>query len=685
MAPILAPGLRSSRRVEVFNVEAEALDPQTVVVTTAEEAEAAENEKRASDILQPHATRVVSKRKEQHKKVLIDNDVSPHVAEVAAGKRFDTGILLGSDKLRLKDGKQIEVQELIERGNNYDGLICFDPLEPDYDGGRLVAKFYWNDGKSPGINSFAHGGRWFPLKHDDGSLQKAIEGSTELRQMCRSFLLAEPSAVGRRAAETAALKILKMGNNRKDLRFEIAKFNREYFGESSSNADGADLTRPLPQSSFPVTKITESYSIKLVDDWRNVRHILDCYGFTYWYDQITKRPCWEHPRVTAVSDNADVQFFAIVASLCAVNGLNVRDLQSYLTTTAAEREKNPVVEVLKSLVWDGKPRLHLVAKALGANERAGQIALRCFFLQACAAADGATIARAKNPLVSGAFEYVLVLAGKQGAGKTKVFRKLLPKKLRSYFCESLILRLHDKDSVKKAISNWIVELGELEATFTASRIADLKAFLSNEQDEIRAPYARAPSRHKRRTVFVATVNEPEFLHDPTGNRRFLVLAVPQIGLELSDDDIEQVWAEFWARYIGGEQWWPTKKENGWLSSYTEQFEEKSDVEQRLMCHYDWDAPPDFAAGRKTPVEILDQFYGVLGRRHSPIELRQTTNALTKHWRRSRYVRTEEGQLRAMRPDGTWVKLKADGKNVGWYLPHPSKDRVQKALSEAGEV
>ena len=45
-----------------------------------------------------------------------------------------------------------------------DGLTMSDPFEPDYDGGNTTkAKFYWNEGKNPKINSQAHGGILYSL------------------------------------------------------------------------------------------------------------------------------------------------------------------------------------------------------------------------------------------------------------------------------------------------------------------------------------------------------------------------------------------------------------------------------------------------------------------------------------------------------------------------------------------
>jgi putative DNA primase/helicase len=41
--------------------------------------------------------------------------------------------------------------------------------------------------------------------------------------------------------------------------------------------------------------------------------------------------------------------------------------------------------------------------------------------------------------------------------------------------DGMMLRPDDRDSVKQVVSHWLVELGELDATFRKSDIAQLKA------------------------------------------------------------------------------------------------------------------------------------------------------------------------------------------------------------------
>ena len=75
-------------------------------------------------------------------------------------RALDGRDLFGSFVVTLDDGKNVTVKEILSNPSVYDGRLCADPLEPDYDGGRAVGRIRL-DGK-PTISSFARGG-------DDGS------------------------------------------------------------------------------------------------------------------------------------------------------------------------------------------------------------------------------------------------------------------------------------------------------------------------------------------------------------------------------------------------------------------------------------------------------------------------------------------------------------------------------------
>ena len=94
----------------------------------------------------------------------------------------------------------------------------------------------------------------------------------------------------------------------------------------------------------------------------------------------------------------------------------------------------------------------------------------------------------------------------------------------------------------------------MQATKKADNEA-IKNFISRSTDKVRLPYARRAQEFPRQCVFSATTNDSEPLKDRTGGRRFWMLksiatsnTTPQRLAILSNDYIEQVWAEVYQRY-----------------------------------------------------------------------------------------------------------------------------------------
>jgi putative DNA primase/helicase len=68
-------------------------------------------------------------------------------------------ILADADLLHFAHLKEpVSVAHAMDNGPEFDGRACADPLEPEYNGSRSTAKFYWNDGRRPLVQSYAHGG-----------------------------------------------------------------------------------------------------------------------------------------------------------------------------------------------------------------------------------------------------------------------------------------------------------------------------------------------------------------------------------------------------------------------------------------------------------------------------------------------------------------------------------------------
>lgn len=236
-------------------------------------------------------------------------------------------------------------------------------------------------------------------------------------------------------------------------------------------------------------------------------------------------------------------------------------VEDHLAVAIRGKNKNPLLKGIKDVEWDGKDWIKKLAKRLkvdkGLTEYRDVILMR-WLIQCVSAWDGAENTPRKDALPK--YEYIFTLGGGQGVNKTTFFTKLMGGKRRRYFHSGSLLKPNDRDSVKQNTSFGMVELGELDATTRKSDIAEIKAFMSNEHDVYRVSYGREDERHRRRTSFCASVNPEEFLVDSTGARRFMYLRLKSV-IKLKGVDFEQVWAQAWSLYRGGERWWIEREDD----------------------------------------------------------------------------------------------------------------------------
>lgn len=294
------------------------------------------------------------------------------------------------------------------------------------------------------------------------------------------------------------------------------------------------------------------------------------------------------PGASFTLDNRANASLAWVESACNRFQIPTGPLQGFLGYLGDLNLFNPVAEWIQSRTWDGIPRLQLFYNTIRAEGEADDI--RVWDLKAAMMRRWmiSAVAAAFNPNGVSAHG-VLVLQGDQYLGKTKWFKSLVPAEL-GVIADGLSLRTDDKDSVKEIVSNWLVELGELDATFRKSDIAQLKAFLTRDRDTLRRPYAKLESEYARRTVFFASVNPRQFLHDPTGNRRYWTIPCEAIDHD-HRLDMQQVWAEVYQmHYLKGETWYLTPEEMAHLNEHNRDHEVLDPIRERLLSRLSWDEP-----------------------------------------------------------------------------------------------
>lgn len=216
--------------------------------------------------------------------------------------------------------------------------------------------------------------------------------------------------------------------------------------------------------------------------------------------------------------------------------------------------------------WDGRARLDYWTIVCGGAEddRYTRLVSAKWLMQ--------VVNRTLNPGCQA--DYVLILEGDQGKGKSTLLKSLLPSV--DLFCEDLsVVTAHqNKDNIIKLHGPAIIELAEMTAVHK-SDVEAVKAFLTTRVDRFRAPFGRNMLNHPRRCVFAGTTNNDDYLRDSTGNRRYWPVRLTQVNIPLLIANRDQIWAEALHRLRAGE-----------LTYLEEEDEKVAKLEQEMRMEQD---------------------------------------------------------------------------------------------------
>lgn len=260
---------------------------------------------------------------------------------------------------------------------------------------------------------------------------------------------------------------------------------------------------------------------------------------------------------------------------------------------ASKNAFHPVRDFLTRLKWDGVHRLNDVASKIlkvrsdSVEEAAlSKLLVRRWFIGLVA-----------RPLAPGCkLDTALILEGAQGIGKSTFFRAIAGE----WFSDTEMAL--DKDAMMQLRGAWIYEWAELDVMGRQS-VTRVKAFLSSTEDKFRPPFGRTPATVPRGGVIVGTTNNQDFLHDPSGSRRFWVVSVGMIDVGLLRAQREQLLAEAVAAHLSGERYWLEEEEERRREALAIRFADSDPWEDRVL---------EFAVAQKRvrPEDVLLQALNV---------------------------------------------------------------------------
>ena len=222
--------------------------------------------------------------------------------------------------------------------------------------------------------------------------------------------------------------------------------------------------------------------------------------------------------------------------------------------------------------WDGKDRVTPLAERIPTDYKEWAHLFHLWMRSMVAMWLG------KGQLTGNAL--VPLLIGRQGCGKSRFCRILMPREVMDYYNDRINFK-NESDLNLGLTSFGLINLDEFDKITQRQQIV-LKYLLSTADLKYRPPYGKAYSQHRRYASFIGTTNETHPLSDPTGSRRFIcTLITGDIDFQTPVDH-PQLYAQLKAEISQGQRYWLTKDEERQLMEHNLVFQQLNGLGEMLL-------------------------------------------------------------------------------------------------------
>lgn len=270
-------------------------------------------------------------------------------------------------------------------------------------------------------------------------------------------------------------------------------------------------------------------------------------------------------------------------------------LEAMVHRAALNRIVSPVRDYLESLTWDGQPRLETCLPGVRITDFSRMVARKSLV---------AAVARAFVPGIK--WDQSLILYGDEGLGKSLWIERM------SKGWTAELGDLKSKDTLQIVARTWIAVADEGHSLKKADS-GTMKAFMTRQTDVYRTPYETVPTEHPRRCVVWGSTNEETFLRREAGNRRFLIVKCGPYDIDaLTEEYVDQVWAEAVHYYRAGERLWLDTEEAAQAIEEREVFTEENPLAGLIGAYLDMPVPENWYQMSSTARFTYRQNYLELG-------------------------------------------------------------------------
>lgn len=334
------------------------------------------------------------------------------------------------------------------------------------------------------------------------------------------------------------------------------------------------------RATLPDWKVTQDGAkVRPHSTTENVAALADLLGIGIRYNVMSRKAEITIPGLKTERDDHDTAALARFGDGAVRAGLQREGMKELVDAVAGTNPHHPVLGWIEATPWDTISRGQLFHESFVLVD-IRHAKLRASLLDAWMLQGIGALLETDGVSAQG----ILVINGPQGVNKTRKIANLCP--VPGAVLTGIHLDPLDKDSVFQATSAWVTELGEIDSTFRKADVSAMKAFTDRRVDVLRRPYAKTDNTYRRRTIFAGTVNGTGYLADSTGDRRFWTLEVTHCTL-LPADVMQQIWAEYMARYLAGERWHLTPETKAALNVSNADHRVIEPLRERIQTSFNW--------------------------------------------------------------------------------------------------
>ena len=251
-----------------------------------------------------------------------------------------------------------------------------------------------------------------------------------------------------------------------------------------------------------------------------------------------------------------------------------RDVNRFIDSTRIE-QYDPVNAWLDKLPeWDGHDYIADLAARVPTDQPHWEKYLRMWLVGMVAQWRESDRQLTGNALIP-------LLIGRQGCGKTRFCKIILPPELRDYYNDKINFK--NEFDLNIALTMFaLINIDEFDKTTNSQQIV-LKYLLSSAEVKFRPPYGKTIKQFHRYTSFIGTTNQQKPLVDPTGSRRFVCVGIPN-GENINFEDTlnhRQLYAQALYLFNNNERFWLDNDEIAVLISENAPYQKLNDLVEMI--------------------------------------------------------------------------------------------------------